>query len=287
MSKFIGWHDEWVELRRQARLRLLRMHYESRVGHIGGNLSCLDLLLMLHHQAIRPEDRFVLSKGHSAGAYYVTLWTLGKLSDEELCQFHRDGTRLSGHPPTSGIPDLLFATGSLGHGLSLASGLALGMRLRGEPGRVFCLLSDGEWNEGSCWEALIFARQHRLANLKLVVDLNGLQGFGTTREVADLSPLAEKFRAFGLPTAEIDGHDPEELLRGLCDDMTSEAGPTALVARTRKGCGVSFMEGRMEWHYLPMGEDQYHQAIREVEHPCEMPSAAPSLPPQAALSSSS
>src|SRR3954449_13246333 len=93
-------------LRYRARLRLLRMHYESRVGHIGGNLSCLDLLLMLHHQVIRPEDRFILSKGHSAGAYYVTLWTLGKLSDEELCQFHRDDTRLSGHPPTSGIPDI-------------------------------------------------------------------------------------------------------------------------------------------------------------------------------------
>ena len=184
------------------------MHYESGVGHIGGNLSCLDLLLILHHRVLLPADQFVLSKGHSAGAYYVTLWTLGKLTEQDLSTFHKDGTRLSGHPPTSGIEDILFATGSLGHGLSLAAGLALAKRLKGEPGRVFCLTSDGEWNEGSCWEALIFARHHGLENLTLLVDLNGLQGFGTTREVADLEPLAEKFRAFGLPTLEIDGHDP-------------------------------------------------------------------------------
>ena len=117
--------------------------------------------------------------------------------------------------PTSGIDDILFATGSLGHGLSLAAGLALAKRLKGEPGRVYCLTSDGEWNEGSCWEALIFARHHRLDNLTIMVDLNGLQGFGTTREVADLEPLAEKFRAFGLPTEEIDGHDPDAIRRAL------------------------------------------------------------------------
>ena len=133
------------------------MHYESRVGHIGGNLSSLDLMLVLHHEVLEPDDQFVLSKGHAAGAYYVTLWTLGKLTGDDLSHFHRDGTRLSGHPPVAGIEDILFATGSLGHGLSLAAGLAKGKELKSEPGRVFCLTSDGEWNEGSCWEALIFA----------------------------------------------------------------------------------------------------------------------------------
>ena len=136
------------------------MHYESQAGHIGGNLSSLDLMLVLHHEILDPDDRFVLSKGHAAGAYYVTLWTLRRLKEEDLRHFHRDGTRLSGHPPASGIDDILFATGSLGHGLSLGAGLALAKRLKAEPGRVFCLTSDGEWNEGSCWEALIFARQH-------------------------------------------------------------------------------------------------------------------------------
>ena len=184
-----------------ARLRLLQMHFESRAGHIGGNLSCLDLLLVLHHEILDSRDKFILSKGHAAGAYYVTLWTMGRLQDADLCLFHCDGTRLSGHPPASGIDDVLFATGSLGHGVSLGAGLALAKRLKGEPGRVYCLTSDGEWNEGSCWEALIFARHQNLENLTIVVDHNGLQGFGTTREVANLEPLAEKFQAFGLQAA--------------------------------------------------------------------------------------
>jgi transketolase len=254
--------SEYPQWRRQAKLRLLRMHYESKVGHIGGNLSCLDLLLVLHHYVMRPEDRFVLSKGHAAGALYVTLWTLGMLEETELTQFHGEGTRLSGHPPFAGLPEIPFATGSLGHGLPLAAGLALARRFRGETGRVFCLTSDGEWNEGSCWEALIFLRQHRMENLTLLVDCNGLQGFGTTREVADLEPLTDKFAAFGVPAVEVDGHDPAALLASLAAE---QAGPRAVVARTRKGCGVSFMEDRMEWHYLPLSEEQYRQAVRETE----------------------
>jgi len=246
------------------------MHYESGVGHIGGNLSCLDLLLVLHHRVLHPADQFVLSKGHSAGAYYVTLWTLGKLDEQDLTSFHKDGTRLSGHPPTSGIEEILFATGSLGHGFSLAAGLALAKRLKGEPGRVFCLTSDGEWNEGSCWEALIFAKHQGLNNLTLLVDLNGLQGFGATREVADLEPLAAKFRSFGLPTLEVDGHECAELERAL---RSQDGGLQVVIARTRKGCGVSFMEDRMEWHYLPMSEAQYRQAVQEIEGACATLSA--------------
>jgi len=235
-------------------------------------------LLALHHRVMGPADLFVLSKGHAAGAYYVTLWTAGRLSDEDLRTFHRDGTRLSGHPPATGIDEILFATGSLGHGLSLASGLALAKRLRGEPGRVYCLTSDGEWNEGSCWEALIFARHHGLGNLMFVVDMNGLQGFGTTREVADLEPLSGKFEAFGVPAREVDGHSVPALAEALLDDG---AGPRAVLARTRKGSGVSFMEGRMEWHYLPMTGPQYQQAVRDIEGACETPFAGPSSRPPA------
>ncbi|MGO9918287.1 MAG: transketolase [Isosphaeraceae bacterium] len=269
----------WNALRVRARLRLLQMHYESRVGHIGGNLSSLDLMLVLHHEVLEPDDRFVLSKGHAAGAYYVTLWTLGKLTGDDLSHFHRDGTRLSGHPPVAGIEDILFGTGSLGHGLSLAAGLAKGKELKSEPGRVFCLTSDGEWNEGSCWEALIFSRHHNLGNLTILIDLNGLQGFGTTREVASLEPLAEKFRAFGLPTEEIDGHDSLAVRRAL---QARHVGPDVIVAHTRKGCGVSFMEDRLEWHYLPLTESQYLLAVQEVEKACETPSAKPWSKPLAA-----
>jgi transketolase len=252
-------------LRNRAKLRLLRMHHESKVGHIGGNLSCLDLLLYLHHQVLEPRDQFILSKGHAAGALYVTFWTLGLLTDQELDSFHKENTRLSGHPPARGIPEILFATGSLGHGLSLSAGLALARRLKAEPGRVYCLTSDGEWNEGSCWEALIFARHQRLQNLTILVDVNGLQGFGTTKEVADLEPLGAKFRAFGVTTVEVDGHDASAIAHALVE---RGAGPLVVLARTRKGCGVSFMEGRMEWHYLPLNDSQYQQAVQEIEHQC-------------------
>lgn len=246
----------------RAKLRLLRMHYEAGVGHIGGNLSALETLLTLYHRVLRPEDVFVLSKGHAAGAWYVALWSAGRLTDEDLATFHKDGTLLSGHPPARGIPEIVFATGSLGHGVGLAAGLALAKRLRGEAGRVFCLTSDGEWNEGSCWESLIFARHQNLTNLVLVVDANGLQGFGTTKEVADLDPLGEKFATFGLDVREVDGHDPA----ALAGAMDADAGPAprVVVARTCKGCGISFMEHRMEWHYLPITEQQYRDAVAEI-----------------------
>ncbi len=268
-----GWLDRWSILQREARLRLLRMHYESGVGHIGGNLSCLDLLLLLHHAVLKPGDQFVLSKGHSAGAYYVTLWTLGQIDDDELCEFHQDNTRLSGHPPTSGIPEILFATGSLGHGFSLAAGLALGKKLRGDPGTVYCLTSDGEWNEGSCWEALIFARQQKLSNLVLMIDVNGFQGFGSTRDVANLEPLVDKFLAFGVPTSVVDGHAAAAVLTALAKRQP-RSGPRVVIAKTHKGHGVSFMEDRMEWHYLPMTHIQYQHAMVEVENLCEMSSAS-------------
>jgi len=258
------------ELALRAKRRLLRMHYESGVGHIGGNLSSLDILLTLYHETLRPEDAFVLSKGHAAGALYITLWSKGLLSDDQLASFHKDGTRLGGHPPARGIPEIPFGTGSLGHGLPLACGMALGARLRGDAGRVYCLTSDGEWNEGSNWEALIFLTHQRLTNLTVVVDLNGLQGFGSTRDVADMSPLAEKFRAFGLDVIEVDGHDRLALRAALEHAGTV---PAAVIARTRKGNGVSFMEDRFEWHYLPLQEGQYQTALQELHQKCGKHSA--------------
>src|SRR3984957_8906006 len=252
------------ELLLKARLRLLQMHYESGVGHIGGNLSCLDVMMALYHGVLGQFDGFVLSKGHSAGSLYVTLWSLGLLSDDDLKTFHRDGTRLSGHPPVKGIPAIPFATGSLGHGLSLAAGLALAKKLKGEKGRLFCLTSDGEWNEGSNWEALIFSRHQRL-KITLVVDLNGLQGFGRTCDIADLEPLPEKFRAFGWRTLEVDGHDVEEVTAAF---HQRDDGPMVIVARTKKGYGIASMEGRLESHYLPLSAESYQQAVEQLTTLC-------------------
>jgi len=258
------------ELLLKAKLRLLKMHYESRVGHIGGNLSCLDVMMAVYHNVLQPEDKFVLSKGHSAGALYITLWSKGLLSDDDLKTFHKDGTRLSGHPPVRGIPEIPFATGSLGHGVSLAAGLALAKKLKGEEGRLYCLTSDGEWNEGSNWEALIFSCHHRL-NVTIIIDLNGLQGFGKTGDIADLEPLADKFRAFCPDTVEVDGHDVEAITEALRHDGE---GPTIVVAKTEKGHGVSFMEGLFEWHYLPLSHETYQEAVEQITNLCEEHSAA-------------
>lgn len=243
-----------------ARARLLQMHFESGVGHIGGNLSCLDALLVLHHGVLGRDDTFLLSKGHSAGALYVALWSAGRVSDDDLRQFHKDGTRFSGHPSPNHLPDIPFATGSLGHGLSLASGLALAKQIKAEPGRIYCLTSDGEWQEGSTWEALIFAA-HRHLPLTIIVDANGWQGFGSTAAVAGMDALAEKFAAFGVPAVGTNGHD----LGALADALSHTGdGVRIVVAQTCKGHGVSFLENTMESHYLPLTESQYRQAQQEV-----------------------
>jgi len=248
-----------------AKLRLLEMHYQAGVGHIGGNLSSIDMLMAMYHNVLQPNDAFVLSKGHAAGALYVTLWSLGRLADEDLKTFHQDDTHLSAHPPASGLRDVLFATGSLGHGASLSCGLALARKLQGDPSRVYCLTSDGEWDEGSNWEALLFARQRALNNLTLIVDLNGLQGFGTTAEVADLGCLANKFREFDWDAEEIDGHDIEAITTSA---VRRSPRPRAIIASTTKGHGVSFMSNRMEWHYLPLTKELFEQGLREIKAAC-------------------
>jgi transketolase len=238
------------------------MHFESGVGHIGGNLSSLDVLLTLHHRVMAGDDRFILSKGHAAGALYITLWSLGRLTEKQLTTFHKEHTRLGGHPVPFGVPDIPFGIGSLGHGLGLAAGLALGRRLRGQPGRVFCLLSDGEWNEGSTWESLMFIAHRNLREVVLIVDLNGLQGFGHTAEVVNLGSLAKKLREFGMEAREVDGHDTDALERALRAPASDR--PIAILARTTKGHGVSFMENKLEWHYLPLTAEQYQMAIDAV-----------------------
>jgi len=246
----------------RARKRLLQMHYEAGVGHIGGNLSAIDAMLIVLHEYVQPDDVFILSKGHSAGALYTALWSLGRLSDDDLAMFHKDGTLLAGHPPAFGIPDIPFATGSLGHGVSLAAGTALGFRFRNQDARVFCLTSDGEWQEGSTWEALIFATHHRLANLTVLIDHNNLQGMGTTDAVASMSPLWEKLAGFDVDLDVVDGHDADSIRNAL--NKRAER-PRLIFLETKKGSGVTFMEERMEWHYLPLNEQQYNAALQDID----------------------
>jgi len=247
-----------------AQKRLLQMHYESGVGHIGGNLSSLDAMLLVFHEYLGVDDEFILSKGHSAGALYISLWSRGLLSDDHLRQFHKDGTLLGGHPPVNGIPAIPFATGSLGHGLSLAAGTALAKRLRGVNDHTYCLASDGEFQEGSTWEALIFLSHHRLANLTILVDHNQLQGFGNTSDVASMAPLWDKLRGFDIDLQVVPGHDLDAIRAAL---KIQGDKPRLIILQTIKGHGISFMENKMEWHYLPLKEGQYRQALAELELP--------------------
>ena len=252
---------DFHELAKKARLRLLAMHHYRGVGHIGGNLSAIDAMLYLHHFVMKTEDIFILSKGHAAGALYVTLWSMGVLTDEELKTFHADASRLPGHPAPGIFKEIPIATGSLGHGFPVASGIALARKLLKKPGRIFCLCSDGEWQEGSNWEAIIFSRHHDLSNLVLLVDMNGLQGFGTTSATASLSYLKRHFESFDLEVIELNGHS----LDSLKELETLPIGKRVVcLLNTIKGKGVSFMEDRLEWHYLPLSDELYQQAIREI-----------------------
>jgi transketolase len=247
----------------EARKRLLTMHFRSGVGHIGGNLSCIDAMCLVFHEYLRPADRFILSKGHSAGALYVALWSLGRLTDSDLEKFHKDDTLLAGHPPASGIAEILFATGSLGHGLSLAAGTAKAFDLFNKQGRVFCLTSDGEWQEGSTWEALIFAAHQKLNNLTILVDHNGLQGFGNTSEVASMAPLQNKLAGFDIEICVVNGHDIDSIRNAISAPQNRVR---LILLNTIKGKGVSFMENQMQWHYLPLNESQYQLAMLELDN---------------------
>lgn len=252
-----------------VRRLFLKMHYEAKAGHIGTGLSSIDLLTYLYKAWLKPRDRFILSKGHGASALYATLYRAGLLSEKEMATYYRDNTLLPAHPAARAFPSIPVATGSLGHGLSIACGLAYADHyfLKNE-NRLVCLLSDGECNEGSVWEAALFAAHHHLSNLVAIVDANGLQGFGRSNEVLNLEPFVAKWQSFGFEVCEIDGHCFESIHSALdegCKRAEKNASPLCIIARTVKGKGVCFAENKMEWHYLPINAEQYAQTLKELE----------------------
>jgi transketolase len=254
------------EIRRQCAVTMLGLHKRANAGHIGTSLSCLEILVDLCFQRMEREDALVLSKGHAAAALYTTLSLSGRLPEADLSTFYQEGTLLAAHPPCSGkIRAIPFGTGSLGHGLGLACGLALSQRFTGKRCRVFAVLSDGDCNEGSTWEAVLFAAHHQLSNLTVVVDLNTIQGIGHTKDILNLEPMVDKWRAFGFAVAlAFDGNDFRSLARAY-DSVQRSRKPRCVVARTVKGHGVSYMANRVEWHYLPMRDEQYAQALSELD----------------------
>ena len=252
---------------------ILEQSKRANVGHIGCALSVADIVSCLYEHGLRvrtdddnDRDRFVLSKGHAALALFACLHARGVLSSEQLDTYCADNSLLGVHPE-SGLHGVDFSTGSLGQGLSMAAGAALAGRLQRSSRRVYAVLSDAECNEGSVWEAAMFAAQHKLSNLTAVIDLNGQQAFGYTRDVLDLSNMADRWRAFRWDVHEVDGHDRDQLRNVLLDLDYLSGPPHVLVARTTFGKGISFMQSKIKWHYSPLSDEEYRDALHQVGVP--------------------
>lgn len=256
-------------LAKQIRLAILTGSKQANVGHIGSALSVVEIIAALYGKVLRvaapddPErDRFILSKGHAALALYAALRARGWIDDKALASYCGDHS-LAGTHPDHQLPGIDFSTGSLGQGLSFGAGAALAARLSGSARRVYVLVSDAECNEGSVWESVMFAAQHGLSNLVAIIDANGQQALDHTHRVLDLSPLEARWAAFGWQTQVVDGHDLGQLTQAL--SSVSSNAPRVVVARTVFGKGVSFMEGQIKWHYMPMNDDEYRQAVEQVD----------------------
>jgi len=257
----------------QYRQALLRLIKAANAGHTGGDLSCLDILNVLYNRILRvsPEtfkgpdhDHYIQSKGHCAEALFVVLADRGFFPPKDLESLNRYGSHYLGHP-TREVYGVEQNTGALGHGLAVAVGLALAGKMDRKDYRVFCLLGDGELAEGSNWEAAMTAAHYRLDNLVAIVDRNGLQITGSTEDVCQLSPLDEKFAAFGWAVHRCDGHDVGELVRTL-EAMPFRPGkPSVVLAKTRKGKGVSFMENVAKWHHGVPNDEEFNRALAELE----------------------
>ena len=257
---------------RRARARVVRMAHDGRTPHVGSALSCVDLLVALYFALMKndPEnprdparDRFVLGKGHGCMAHYAVLAERGYFPAEVLREYAQEGGRLAEHPAPGCVPGVEVATGSLGHGLPIAAGMARAAKMRDEDHRVFALLSDGECYEGSVWEAAVFAAANRLDNLVCLIDFNRWSAMSRTDTA--LEPLAVKWTAFGWAALEVDGHNPRQILSVMEEVPAVPGRPTAIVARTVKGKGVSFMEDDLEWHYRPPNDDDLRRALAEIE----------------------
>jgi transketolase len=257
---------------RRYRKEILETIAQAGSGHPGGSLSCVEILISLYfyklnHRPNNPEwelrDRFILSKGHASPALYVTLADCGYFSGEELKKFRKLGALLQGHA-YSGVPGVEFSTGSLGHGLSVANGMALAGKISRSPYRVYCLLGDGELQEGSVWEAAMTASQHKLGRVCAIIDRNGVQQNDRVSSIKNEEPLADKWKDFGWSVLEADGHSFGELIEALDNFSGENDKPSLIIAGTVKGKGVSFMEGQAKWHGRAPDKEELRLALKEL-----------------------
>jgi transketolase len=265
-----------VELESMAqniRQDIIEMIYAVQSGHPGGSLSATDIVTALYFHFMRVDsanpnweqrDRFVLSKGHACPVWYSALAEKGFFPKEELLTLRKINSRLQGHPVMGKPPGIDITTGSLGQGLSLGVGMAMGLKLDDGDARVYVLISDGELNEGQIWEAALSAAKFKLDNLTVIIDYNNLQLDGWCNDVMPIEPIADKWRAFNWEVLEMDGHDMGEIIKTIQFAQSIKDKPSIIIAHTIKGKGVSYMENKCEWHGKSPNDEQYDQAMREL-----------------------
>jgi transketolase len=272
MNEIIQLNRNSISLAKDIRRESLKMVYNAKASHIGGALSMTDILAVLYNDILnidptRPDnpdrDRFLLSKGHTCSALYATLALKNFFPIEDLTSYAQDGSQLLSHT-SHYISGIELSAGSLGHALPISCGLALAAKRKNEKWRTFCLVSDGELDEGSNWEAILFAPQLKLDNLTIIIDYNKIQSLGSVKDVLDLNPLMEKFSAFRWETFEVDGHDHDKLKEIFRKTVELNHKPKAIIAHTIKGKGVSYMEDKLLWHYKSPSKEQFDSAINEL-----------------------
>ncbi len=254
---------------------ILEIAFKAQVGHIGSAISISDILTVLYLSFlnVNPKnfknpnrDRFILSKGHAAAALYAVLFRKGYFSRSDLLTFCSEGGMFGTHPVYDLKLGIELSTGSLGHGLSVGAGLALGLKKnRKKNPRVFVLMSDAELNEGSIWEAVMFAAHHKLDNLVAIIDDNNYQGFGKAQDVIKMQPLEKRFESFNWKTRTIDGHNIEQISKSLSKLPFKKNAPSVIIAKTKTAKGISFLEDKQEAHYFPINEEQYKKALSDIE----------------------
>ena len=265
--------NELQKYANRIRQGVIKAVYSAKSGHPGGSLSIAEILAVLYFNQMnideknpkaKGRDRLVLSKGHTAPALYSALALRGFFDMDELSNFRNINSNLQGHPDMKNIPGVDASTGSLGQGLSIANGMALGSKQDSEGVRVYCICGDGEIQEGQIWEAAMTASHYKLDNLCLIIDNNNLQIDGKVNEVMSVYPIDEKFKSFGFETINVDGHNIQELMSAFEQAKKVKGKPTAIIANTIKGKGVSFMENEASWHGKAPNEEQYKQAMKEL-----------------------
>ncbi len=256
------------------RRKVVEMSYKTGASHVGSSLSCADILAALYFSVLRIDpkkpsdekrDRFILSKGHAVPALYTALALRGFFPEKQLEGFHCDEGTLWCHPTRGCVAGIEATTGSLGHGLSIGIGMALAGKLDKKEYMVFVLLSDGECDEGSTWEAGLEASHLKLDNLTAIIDYNKLQAFGRTNEVVNLEPLSDKWKSFGFSVREVDGHNLEQLMKALKSVPFEKNKPSMIIANTIKGKGVSYMENKLKWHYKSPNDEEFKKAMQELK----------------------